>query len=122
MPWLIVLLGSATGLASFAEGLEKYSGVLMGFGLVSMSVGLFQYWKKKQQKMSTNQVILFSTISCPSCNFQKEEEMPTNACQYFYECEQCKIIIQPKANDCCVYCSYGTVACPPIQLNQDCCN
>ena len=122
MPWLIVLLGGATGLAGFADGLEKYSGVLMSLGFISMSIGLAQYWKKNKQKMPTDQVILLSTISCPSCGFQKEETMPTNACQYFYECEQCKIIIRPKANDCCVFCSYGTVVCPPIQLNQDCCN
>ncbi len=23
--------------------------------------------------------------------------------------------LKPKAGDCCVYCSYGTVPCPPIQ-------
>nr|WKN38666.1 GDCCVxC domain-containing (seleno)protein [Tunicatimonas sp. TK19036] len=38
--------------------------------------------------------------------------MPTDACQYFYECESCGQVVKPKAGDCCVYCSYGTVACP----------
>ena len=41
--------------------------------------------------------------------------MPTDACQYFYDCKGCKIVLKPKAGDCCVYCSYGTVPCPPIQ-------
>ena len=43
------------------------------------------------------------------------ETMPTDACQWFYECEQCHAVLKPKPGDCCVYCSYGTVPCPPIQ-------
>ncbi|MBT8231974.1 MAG: hypothetical protein HKO66_06800 [Saprospiraceae bacterium] len=66
-------------------------------------------------------VILQSIITCPKCGHKKEETMPTDACQYFYECAQCKQVLKPTGNDCCVYCSYGTVACPPIQLNEDCC-
>ncbi len=61
------------------------------------------------------QVILQSTLTCPKCGHQKEETMPTDACQYFYECEKCKTVLKPTEGDCCVYCSYGTVPCPPIQ-------
>lgn len=67
------------------------------------------------------EVLLTSTITCPKCGHQKEEEMPTAACQFFYECENCKDVIRPKAGDCCVYCSYGTVACPSIQQASGCC-
>lgn len=66
-------------------------------------------------------IIQTSTITCPVCNFQKEEVMPTDACQYFYTCENCKTRLQPKLGDCCVYCSYGSVACPPIQKDKNCC-
>ena len=52
---------------------------------------------------------------------KKVEDMPTNACQFFYECENCKTVLKPKKGDCCVYCSYGTVACPPIQEGKNCC-
>lgn len=69
--------------------------------------------------------ILESEITCPECGFKKMENMPTNACQWFYECEQCHMLLKPKTGDCCVYCSYGSVPCPPIQqLSQsknDCC-
>ncbi|MCX8252660.1 MAG: hypothetical protein OTI36_01605 [Beijerinckiaceae bacterium] len=41
--------------------------------------------------------------------------MPTNACQFFYECTGCGSLLRPKAGDCCVFCSYGDVPCPPIQ-------
>ena len=54
-------------------------------------------------------MILESIIKCPECGFSKEELMPTDSCQYFYECENCKILLKPKSGDCCVFCSYGTV-------------
>jgi hypothetical protein len=57
-----------------------------------------------------------SVLTCPVCGFAKEEEMPVDACQWFYECTNCRTVLKPKAGDCCVYCSYGTVPCPPIQL------
>lgn len=62
---------------------------------------------------------LKSTITCPKCGHKKIEEMQTNACQFFYECENCKIVLKPNQKDCCVYCSYGTVSCPPIQENEN---
>lgn len=67
------------------------------------------------------EVILKSTITCPQCGYKKEENMPMDACQYFYTCEQCKAVLKPKSGDCCVFCSYGNVACPPIQKGKDCC-
>jgi MerC mercury resistance protein len=67
-------------------------------------------------------VELKSTITCPNCQHQKVEMMPTNACQYFYDCEKCATVLKPKAGDCCVFCSYGTVKCPPIQAGSACCN
>lgn len=67
--------------------------------------------------------LLESTLTCPSCGTVKVEVMPTDACQYFYECSACSTLLKPKPGDCCVFCSYGSVPCPPIQLskNGDCC-
>ncbi|RZS67164.1 hypothetical protein EV199_5550 [Pseudobacter ginsenosidimutans] len=48
--------------------------------------------------------------------------MPTDACQYFYSCTNCEAHLKPKHGDCCVFCSYGTVKCPPIQMSKSCCN
>lgn len=70
----------------------------------------------------TTEVILQSTITCPECGFTADETMPTDACQWFYECASCGAVVKPKAGDCCVYCSYGTVACPPIQEGGSCCD
>ena len=67
-------------------------------------------------------VELTSKITCPACGHCEIETMPTNACQWFYDCRGCGIVLKPKAGDCCVYCSYGTVPCPPIQQGEACCN
>ncbi|WP_202973610.1 GDCCVxC domain-containing (seleno)protein [Proteus terrae] len=41
--------------------------------------------------------------------------MPTDACQWFYECTHCHTLLTPLEGGCCMFCSYGTVPCPPIQ-------
>jgi hypothetical protein len=56
-----------------------------------------------------------STITCPACGYRAVETMPTDACLYFYGCKQCGLEMKPKQGDCCVFCSYGDVPCPPIQ-------
>lgn len=66
-------------------------------------------------------IVLQSVITCPTCGHKKEETMPTDACQFFYTCESCNTRLKPLAGDCCVYCSYGSVKCPPIQANKSCC-
>ena len=62
-----------------------------------------------------------STITCPICGFRKIELMELNSCQFFYECSKCKSILKPKEGDCCVFCSYGDVKCPPVQSDSKCC-
>lgn len=59
--------------------------------------------------------VLESMITCPLCARAQIERMPVDACQYFYECKGCGALLKPKAGDCCVFCSYGTVKCPPKQ-------
>ncbi len=68
-----------------------------------------------------NNILLKSLITCPQCGVSKELKMPTDSCQYFYECESCRTVSKPLRGDCCVFCSYGTVACPPVQDNKNCC-
>ena len=63
-------------------------------------------------------VILESLLTCPKCGTQKLETMPTDACQFFYDCTGCGELLQPKSGDCCVFCSYGSVPCPPIQAAE----
>lgn len=69
--------------------------------------------------MST--AIFESVLTCPKCGHAKAETMPADACQFFYECTNCHALLRPNAGDCCVYCSFGSVKCPPIQAQQACC-
>ena len=65
--------------------------------------------------------ILESVLTCPKCGFAKSETMPTEACQFFYQCASCGAVLKPNAGDCCVFCSFGSVKCPPIQAQKSCC-
>ena len=71
--------------------------------------------------------VLDSTIACPHCGHRRLETMPLDACQWFYECTGCGVLLRPKPGDCCVFCSFGTVPCPPVQAadagggQHDCC-
>ncbi|WP_460940340.1 GDCCVxC domain-containing (seleno)protein [Spirosoma humi] len=67
-------------------------------------------------------LVLESTITCPQCSYVQTETMPTDACQFFYECTNCHTVLRPLAGDCCVFCSYGTMKCPPLQENKSCCS
>lgn len=62
-----------------------------------------------------------SVLTCPSCRFSRKETMPTDACLFFHECAGCRTMLRPKPGDCCVFCSYGSVPCPPVQQSRDCC-
>ncbi|HEY6940084.1 GDCCVxC domain-containing (seleno)protein [Dokdonella sp.] len=66
-------------------------------------------------------LILTSTLTCPHCGHATVETMPTDACLFFFDCSQCGAFLKPKAGDCCVFCSYGDVPCPPIQEQKSCC-
>lgn len=58
---------------------------------------------------------LTATITCPTCHAVATETMPTDRCQYLYECRACGAIVKPKPGDCCVYCSYANRPCPIMQ-------
>ena len=60
-------------------------------------------------------ITLYSELTCPECGHQEMLTMPTDSCQWFHKCSSCEILLKPKKGDCCVFCSYGSVPCPPIQ-------
>ena len=95
----------------------SYGLIYMGlFGLAAASV--LNYLAQRRCKICVPSPIrmdLVSVIQCPQCGFKKEETMPTDACQFFYQCRECGVRLKPKEGDCCVFCSYGSVKCPPKQ-------
>ena len=60
-------------------------------------------------------IIAESTLTCPDCSYTDKVIMPEDACQFFYECKGCGKLLRPEQGDCCVFCSYGDVPCPPMQ-------
>lgn len=63
-----------------------------------------------------------STLTCPECGHASTEEMPDDACQFFFECRGCGTVLRPLPGDCCVFCSYGDMPCPPVQeTGASCC-
>ena len=66
----------------------------------------------------SDSMVLMSIITCPHCGHAAIERMPSNVCQIFYDCRGCGVRLKPKPGDCCVFCSYGSVPCPPVQAKQ----
>jgi hypothetical protein len=124
LPFLVAtLFGTAVGATAFSSSIEPFSGVFMAVGAGLASFSAWRFFQKRKTLPAARSVILQSLITCQKCGFQKNETMPTDACQFFYECENCKQVLKPLAGDCCVFCSYGTVKCPPIQLgDKNCCS
>ncbi len=71
---------------------------------------------------SMNAGPLDSLLTCPHCGHAKLEKMPTDACLFFYECKGCNLVLRAKPGDCCVFCSFGSVPCPPVQAQRPCCS
>lgn len=119
-PLLIGLVG--TGLVFYAYYLidaDYWTYIMYGGMALVFIASLYNTFGVK--KKAVDGLILESVITCPNCGNQSKEIMPTNACQYFYNCSNCHTRLQPKQGDCCVFCSYGTVVCPPMQSGEDCC-
>ncbi len=71
--------------------------------------------------MSDPVLQLMSIITCPLCGTAAAEIMPEDSCRYVYVCTGCGTPLKPKPGNCCVFCSYGSVVCPPEQLGQGGC-
>lgn len=93
--------------------------IYSGFGFLVIS-GFWNTLEKKKMK-SCQAPKLESTITCPECGHQQTEVMPTDACLFFWDCPKCGTTLKPKEGDCCVFCSFGNIPCPSIQLNRGCC-
>jgi hypothetical protein len=70
------------------------------------------------RRQRADALIFRSVITCPHCGTTKSETMPTDACQLFYVCTGCGVKLGSKPGDCCVFCSYGSVPCPPMQTER----
>ena len=65
---------------------------------------------------------LTSTLTCPKCGHASQLQMPTDACLFFHRCDGCGALLRPLPGDCCVFCSFGSAKCPPVQQQGGCCS
>lgn len=60
--------------------------------------------------------ILVSAVTCPHCGRGYEAAMREDACQILLDCPSCRRQIRPRPGQCCVFCSWGSAPCPPVQV------
>lgn len=124
---VLLVAGAGGGILFFAGMYLLSSEGVVYLGLLAMLVAsvvdsirrlpTLRELRPRAARMNTSsQPNLESKIACPKCGFKRVESMPTDACQFFYECTSCKALLRPKTGDCCVFCSYGSVRCLSKQL------
>jgi mercuric ion transport protein len=109
-PVLVVLLG-AVGLSAWLGWLDYVLLPALVLFLALTAYAIVQRWRK--------------TLSRPprrsharNAGHRETETMPTDACQFFYDCNGCGAVLRPRSGDGYVFRSYGDVPCPPIQAAQ----
>jgi hypothetical protein len=55
-------------------------------------------------------------VTCPVCKTKMRETMSSEASKLVYHCPGCLSWLSPKKGDHCIYDSYGSVKCPPTQV------
>lgn len=111
-------VGVASPLAIFFAIYIHWNPIVLYTGLTGLlASSVLNYMANRRCpscKPEERNMIPRSIITCPHGGRQKEETMPTDACLYSYKCTQCGDVLKRKDGDCCVFCSYGSVPCPPI--------
>jgi prepilin signal peptidase PulO-like enzyme (type II secretory pathway) len=113
-------LGMLSGLALAYAFHYSWNVELLYAGLFGIVIASVWNWFCSRAN-GRSEPLLQSIVTCPSCGYRAEETMPSNACLFFYDCRKCGARLKPRAGDCCVFCSYGSVPCPPIQTGAACC-
>ena len=62
-----------------------------------------------------NDIELQSIITCPNCKHEQSELMSVDSCLVFYSCTNCDEGLRPATEDCCIFCTFGSVICPSKQ-------
>ena len=55
-------------------------------------------------------------ITCPVCSNAVVERMSHESLKGVFHCQKCLTWLAPKPGDHCIYESYGSVRCPPLQF------
>ena len=117
---LVTVVGVATLVLAYCFGISVELLYLGLGGLAGQE--FFRRAASKRSKRSrpaeASQALLGSRLTCPHCDYESEEIMPSEAHQLFLRCAHCSEVIQPRSGDCCVFCTHGSVKCPAMQLME----
>ncbi len=61
---------------------------------------------------------LSSALTCPACGHAETLTMAADSCQIRHDRPARGVMMKPKPGDCCVFCSYGDVPCPPVRESR----
>jgi hypothetical protein len=73
---------------------------------------------KKKTKIQWDGIVGDCVVTCPVCKTQVQETMVSETLKLIYHCPVCLTWLSPKKGDHCIYESYGSVNCPPIQVKK----
>ena len=80
-----------------------------------MQAEMANAWQPDGSGTADTAPFLVSTIMCRRCGYVEVETMLTDARQSFYDGRSCGATLRLKPGHCCVFCSYGSTPCPPMQ-------
>jgi hypothetical protein len=85
----------------------------MGVGFATRAFAV-----KKKKKIKWDGIVGDCVVTCPVCKTQVQETMVPETLKLIYHCPVCLTWLSPKKGDHCIYESYGSVNCPPIQVKK----
>jgi len=93
----------------------KISGLALGcVAFLSAAVRSFAIPRKSNPVWAGE--VMDCVITCPVCQTKTRETMPGEIPKMVYQCPVCLTWLGPKKGDHCIYDSYGSVNCPPLQI------
>ena len=95
----------------------KIASLALGFVAFSGLVGR-TFAKFRTTNPAWGGVVNDSLVTCPVCKTKVQEKMSSEAPKRIYHCPSCLSWLSPKEGDHCIYDSYGSVKCPPIQIKE----
>jgi hypothetical protein len=73
---------------------------------------------KKKTKIAWDGIVGDCVVTCPVCKTRVQETMTSETPKLIYHCPVCLTWLTPEKGDHCIYDSYGSVNCPPIQVKK----
>ncbi len=59
--------------------------------------------------------LLDAIMTCPACGYQQMVTMEAFGQRMLWPCPACGSVLRPRPGEHCIYCSFASVPCPPVQ-------